>query len=157
VEWVPQYVHVIWKCFHWHMSVISLPAVVTYAKNVWYLKCNLHLISTQDSRSTAVQFSLLSNWEVGGDCWYCCDSFGECDVNGGSLRFSWIVCHACYKDFDWIRSAGCSLHYQGIEGGIVTGVTRTAIPWWCKKKKESMNKATKQKVLERRFQILSLQ
>ena len=27
-------------------------------------------------------------------------------------------------DFDCIRSAGCSLHCQGIEDGIVTGVTR---------------------------------
>jgi len=27
-------------------------------------------------------------------------------------------------DFDCIRSACCSLHYQGIEDGIVTGVTR---------------------------------
>jgi len=26
--------------------------------------------------------------------------------------------------FDCIRSAGCSLHCQGIEDGIVTGVTR---------------------------------
>jgi len=26
--------------------------------------------------------------------------------------------------FDWIRSAGCSLHYQGLEDGIVTGATR---------------------------------
>jgi hypothetical protein len=31
-------------------------------------------------------------------------------------------------DFGWIRSAGCSLHYQGIEDGIVRGVARIAIP-----------------------------
>ena len=37
-------------------------------------------------------------------------------------------------DFDWIRSAGCSLHYQGIEDGIVTGVTRISIPWRCKQR-----------------------
>jgi hypothetical protein len=60
-------------------------------------------------------------------------------------------------DFDWVRSAGCSLHYQGIEDGIVRGVTRIAISWWCKKKNQSMNKATKQKVLKRKFQILSHQ
>jgi len=28
-------------------------------KNIWYLKCHHHLIPTQDSRSTAVQFSFL--------------------------------------------------------------------------------------------------
>jgi hypothetical protein len=32
-------------------------------------------------------------------------------------------------DFDWIRSADCSLHYQGIEDGIVRGVTKISIPW----------------------------
>jgi site-specific DNA-cytosine methylase len=59
-------------------------------------------------------------------------------------------------DFDWIRSAGCSFHYQGIEDGIVKGVTRISNPWWYKKKKNwSMNKATRQKVLKRKFQILS--
>jgi len=60
-------------------------------------------------------------------------------------------------DFDWIRSAGCSLHYQGIEDGIVKGVTRISIPWWCKQKNRSMNQASRQKVLKRKFQILSHQ
>jgi len=60
-------------------------------------------------------------------------------------------------DFDWIRSAGCSLHYQGIEDGIVRGVTRISIPWWCKQKNRSMNRASRQKVLKRKFQILSHQ
>ena len=41
-------------------------------------------------------------------------------------------------DFDWIRLAGCSLHYQGLEEGIVTGVTRILIPWWCKWKNQSL-------------------
>ena len=58
-------------------------------------------------------------------------------------------------DFDWIRSAGCSLHYQGIEDGIVRGVTK--IPWWYKHKNQSMNKASRQKALKRKFQILSHQ
>ena len=49
-------------------------------------------------------------------------------------------------DFDWIRSAG-SLHYLGIEDGIVRGVTRISIPWWWKQKNRSMNKASRQKVL----------
>jgi hypothetical protein len=60
-------------------------------------------------------------------------------------------------DFDWIRSAGCSFHHEGIEDGIVRGVTRISILWWCKKKNLSMNKAPRQKVLKRKFQILSHQ
>jgi hypothetical protein len=30
--------------------------------------------------------SLLHIGVVGGDCWYCCDCFGEGDVKDGSLR-----------------------------------------------------------------------
>ena len=60
-------------------------------------------------------------------------------------------------DFVWIRSAGCSLHCQGIEDGIVTGVTRILIAWWCKQKNRMMNKASRLKVLKRKFQILSHQ
>ena len=60
-------------------------------------------------------------------------------------------------DFEWIRSAGCSLHYQGIEDGIVTGITRISIPWWHKQENWMMNKASKHKVLKRKFQILSHQ
>jgi hypothetical protein len=60
-------------------------------------------------------------------------------------------------DFDWIRSAGCSLHHQGIADGIVRGVTRISILWWCKKKNQLMKKATRQKVLKRKIQILSHQ
>jgi len=60
-------------------------------------------------------------------------------------------------DFDWIRSAGCSLHYQGLEEGTVRGVTRISIPWRCKQKNQSMNIASTQKVLKRKFQILSHQ
>jgi hypothetical protein len=37
-------------------------------------------------------------------------------------------------DFDWIRSTGCSLHYQVLVDGIVSGVTKISIPWWCKQK-----------------------
>ena len=57
----------------------------------------------------------------------------------------------------WIRSAGCSLHCQGIEDGIVRGVTRISVPWWCKQKNQMTNKASRQKVLKRKFQILSHQ
>ena len=34
-------------------------------------------------------------------------------------------------DFRWIGSSGCSLHSQKIDG-IVRGITRIAISWWCK-------------------------
>jgi len=60
-------------------------------------------------------------------------------------------------DFDRIRSAGCSLHYQEIRDGTVIGVTNVSIPWWCKQKNQSMNKASRQKVLKRKFRILSHQ
>ena len=60
-------------------------------------------------------------------------------------------------DIAWIRSSGCSLHYQEMEDGIVRGVTRILIPWWCKQKNQKVNKARRQKVLKRKFQILSHQ
>ena len=60
-------------------------------------------------------------------------------------------------DFDWIRSAGCSLHYQGKEEGIVSGVTRISIPWCCKQKNQLMNEDSRQKVIKMKFQILSHQ
>ena len=59
--------------------------------------------------------------------------------------------------FDWIRSAGCSLHCQRNEDGIMRGVIRISVAWWCEEKNRSMNKATRQKVLKRKFQILSHQ
>jgi len=54
-------------------------------------------------------------------------------------------------DFDWIRSAGCSLHYQEIKDGTVIGVIRISIPWWCKQKNRSMNEVSRQKILKRKF------
>jgi len=59
-------------------------------------------------------------------------------------------------DCGWIRLVG-SLHYQGVEGGIVRCVTRISIPWWCKQKNQSMNRASRQKVIKRKFKILSHQ
>ena len=55
-------------------------------------------------------------------------------------------------DFGWIRLAG-SLYYQGVEDGIVRRVTRISIPWWCKQKSQSMNRASRQKVIKRKFKI----
>ena len=57
-------------------------------------------------------------------------------------------------EFDWIRSDGCSLHYQGIEDGIVRGVTTISIPWCCKQKNRSMNEASRQKAIKMKLQIL---
>jgi hypothetical protein len=92
VEWLLHCVHVIWKSFQWHMSVVSLPstcliiAVVTYAKK----------------EHSNIIVSCISNWEIGGDCWYCCDYFGECDVNDGSLIVSWNVPDKCFKEGSWL-------------------------------------------------------
>ena len=44
-------------------------------------------------------------------------------------------------EFDWIRSACCSLHCQGIEDGIVRRVTRISFSWWCKQKNQLMSNA----------------
>ena len=56
---------------------------------------------------------------------------------------------------DWIQSAGCSLYYEGTEDGIVIGVTRISVPRWRKQNNRSMNKANRQKVIYRKFRILS--
>jgi hypothetical protein len=42
-------------------------------------------------------------------------------------------------DFGWIRSSGCSLHGQRIVGGMVRGITRIDIPWWCKQTNRSLS------------------
>jgi hypothetical protein len=34
-------------------------------------------------------------------------------------------------DFEWIRCTGCSLHHQKILDGIMRGLARIYIPWWC--------------------------
>jgi hypothetical protein len=60
-------------------------------------------------------------------------------------------------DFDWIRSAGCSLHYQGIVDGIVRGVSRISIPWWCKKQNQLRKETARQKAFQGKNKILSHQ
>jgi hypothetical protein len=44
-----------------------------------------------------------------------------------------------------------------IENGTLRWVTRIPIPWWCKQTNWSMNEASRQNVLKRKFQILSNQ
>jgi len=58
-------------------------------------------------------------------------------------------------DFEWIGSSGCSLHNQNIVDGIVRGITRIAIPWWCKRTNRSMNEANRQMATKRKLAILS--
>ena len=58
-------------------------------------------------------------------------------------------------DFGWIGSSGCSLHSQKIVDDIVRGVTRIAIPWWCKRKNTSLNEAKRQRAIKRKLKILS--
>ena len=60
-------------------------------------------------------------------------------------------------NFEWIRLTGCPLHHQRIEDEIVRSVTRISIPWWCKRKNESLGKATRWKALKRKVQVLSHQ
>jgi hypothetical protein len=60
-------------------------------------------------------------------------------------------------DFVWIRSDGCSLQYQVVEDGIVRGVTWISIPLRHKHKDQEVNKASRQKVILRKFQIFSHQ
>lgn len=60
-------------------------------------------------------------------------------------------------DFDWIRSAGCSLHYQELVDGIAVGVARIAIPWWCKRTNRLLSEAVRQRATKRKMKILSHQ
>jgi hypothetical protein len=50
----------------------------------------------------------------------------------GSVEEKVIVAIKETIDFEWIGSSGCSLHSQEIVDCIVRGITRIAIPWWCK-------------------------
>ena len=58
-------------------------------------------------------------------------------------------------NFGWIGSSGCSLHSQKIVDSIVRGVTRIAIPWWCKQTNRSVSEAKRQRAVKRKLTILS--
>jgi hypothetical protein len=58
-------------------------------------------------------------------------------------------------DFGWIRSPGCSLNNEGIEDRIVRSVIKISILWWCNQKNWSINRTSRQKVINRKFQVLS--
>ena len=50
-------------------------------------------------------------------------------------------------NFHWIKLTGCPLHHQRIEDAIVRSVTRISIPWWCRRKNESLGEASRRKAL----------
>ena len=83
--------------------------------------------------------------------WYCCDCFEESDVKRGTESVELYVKDAVKKgvDFDWIRSAGRSLHCQG----IARVVTKISVPWRCKRKYQSVNEASRRKAIKRKFKI----
>ena len=58
-------------------------------------------------------------------------------------------------DFVWIGSFGCLLQSQKTVDGIMTGITGTAFPWWCKQTNRSMSKASTQRATKRKMKILS--
>jgi hypothetical protein len=60
-------------------------------------------------------------------------------------------------NFDWIRSTGCSLHYQGLVDGIVSGVIKISIPWWCKQRNRLVIEAVRQRATKKKIKILSHQ
>jgi hypothetical protein len=61
-------------------------------------------------------------------------------------------------DFEWIRYTSYSLpHQKIIVGGIVTGITRIYIPWWCKRTDRLMSKVARQRVTKEKMKILAYQ
>ena len=77
------------------------------------------------------------------------------DAHMGSVEEKMIVAIKETVDFGWIGSSGCSLHSQKIVDGIVRGVTRIAIPWWCKRKNRSLNEDSRRRAAKRKLKILS--
>jgi hypothetical protein len=73
----------------------------------------------------------------------------------GSVEEKMTVAITETVDFGWIGSSGCSLHNQKIVNGIVRGVTRIAIPWWCKRTNGAMNEANRWRASKRKLTILS--
>jgi hypothetical protein len=57
-------------------------------------------------------------------------------------------------DFEWIRCIGCLLHHQRIGDGIVRGLTRIYIPWWCKQTNRLMTEAARQRATQGKMKIL---
>jgi len=73
----------------------------------------------------------------------------------GSVEEKMTVAIKETVDFGWVGLSGCSLHSQRIVDGIVRGVTRIAIPWWCKRTNRSLNEANRERATKRKLKILS--
>jgi len=73
----------------------------------------------------------------------------------GSVEEKMTVAIKETVDFGWIGSSGCSQHSHKIVDDIVRGITRIAIPWWCKRTNRSMNEANRQRATKRKVTILS--
>jgi hypothetical protein len=63
-------------------------------------------------------------------------------VHMGSVEEKMTVAIKEKISFRWIGSSGCSLHSQKIVDGIVRGITRIAILWWCKQTNRSVSEAS---------------
>jgi hypothetical protein len=57
-------------------------------------------------------------------------------------------------DSDWMRSTACSLHYQGLVDGIVSGVTRISIPCCVSEKNWFVIEAVRWTATKRKLDIL---
>ena len=81
------------ESYWYHMSVVLSPGV-SFLWQLWYLqglsytwititnRCLRRLQGVQQYSTV----SYLSTWEVGTDCWHCCQCFKGYDIGGGSLR-----------------------------------------------------------------------
>jgi len=103
-------------------------------------------------RSTAVEFNVLPNqlrswWRLLGTAVIVLKNLISMVAHLDSVELYVTVAIKKGVVFDRNRSSGCPLQYQGIEDGIVRGVIRISVPWWCQAKNRSMNKATMEKLL----------
>jgi hypothetical protein len=68
-------------------------------------------------------------------------------LNSGEQHFTAAI---KITDFEWIRYSGCSLHHQRTIGGIVRGLARIYVPWWCKRANRLMSDAAWQGAMKRK-------
>jgi hypothetical protein len=48
-------------------------------------------------------------------------------------------------DFEWIRCSGCSIHHQQLIDGLMRGLVRIYILWWCRQRNRLMSEAARQR------------
>jgi hypothetical protein len=109
---------------------------VMHARYALHLNCCYEPVFSYISRSTVIQNSslpiLLRSWSR-----LLVRTVIE-SMMAEVAHFNSVVQHitAASKnsnDFECIRCTGCSLHHQQIIDGIVRGLTRIYIPWWCRR------------------------